>query len=53
MMLPAFDRDMSSASDEQLLKVVGLIDTLDRRGPVDRLLSPSATGWRCCARRGR
>ena len=40
MMLPAFDRDMSSASDEQLLKVVGLIDTLDRRGPVDRLLEP-------------
>ena len=31
---------MSSASDEQLLKVVGLIDTLDRRGPVDRLLEP-------------
>ncbi|HEX6014980.1 MAG TPA: hypothetical protein VFY87_24920, partial [Geminicoccaceae bacterium] len=38
--LPALDRDMSTASDEQLLRVVGLIDTLDRRGPVDRLLDP-------------
>ena len=34
------DRDMSGASDEQLLQVVGLIDTLDRRGPVDQLLAP-------------
>ena len=34
------DRDMSQASDEQLLRVVGLIDTLDRRGPVDRVLEP-------------
>jgi hypothetical protein len=39
-LLPALDRDMSTASDEQLLRVVGLIDTLDRRGPVDRLLDP-------------
>ena len=31
---------MSGASDEQLLQVVGLIDTLDRRGPVDQLLAP-------------
>ena len=38
--LPALDRDMTGASDEQLLKVVGLIDTLDRRGHVDRLLEP-------------
>jgi hypothetical protein len=38
--LPSLDRDMSTASDEQLLRVVGLIDTLDRRGPVDRLLDP-------------
>jgi hypothetical protein len=38
--LPALDRDMSTASDEQLLRVVGLIDTLDRRGAVDRLLDP-------------
>jgi hypothetical protein len=37
---PALDRDMSNTSDEQLLRVVGLIDTLDRRGPVDRLLDP-------------
>ena len=29
---PALDRDMTQASDEQLLRVVGLIDTLDRRG---------------------
>ena len=36
--IPYLDRDMTGASDEQLLKVVGLIDTLDRRGPVDRLL---------------
>ena len=34
------DRDMSGASDEQLLQVVGLIDTLDRREPVDQLLAP-------------
>jgi hypothetical protein len=38
--LPPLDRDMTGASDEQLLKVVGLIDTLDRRGHVDRLLEP-------------
>lgn len=38
--LPALDRDMSNASDEQLLRVVGLIDTLDRRGAVDDLLAP-------------
>src|SRR4051812_16696790 len=38
--LPGLDRDMSQASDEQLLRVVGLIDTLDRRGPVDRVLEP-------------
>ena len=31
---------MSQASDEQLLRVVGLIDTLDRRGPVDGVLEP-------------
>ena len=31
---------MSQASDEQLLRVVGLIDTLDRRGHVDRVLEP-------------
>ncbi len=38
--LPSLNRDMTEASDEQLLKVVGLIDTLDRRGHVDRLLEP-------------
>ena len=38
--LPALDRDMSTASDEQLIRVVGLIDTLDRRGAVDELLEP-------------
>ena len=38
--LPALDRDMTGASDEQLLKIVGLIDTLDHRGTVDRLLAP-------------
>ena len=38
--IPALDRDMTGASDEQLLKVVGLIDMLDRRGAVDRLLEP-------------
>lgn len=38
--IPRLDRDMTGASDEQLLQVVGLIDTLDRRGPVDRLLEP-------------
>ena len=38
--LPALDRDMTGASDEQLLKIVGLIDTLDHRGKVDRLLAP-------------
>ena len=40
MPLPGLDRDMSQASDEQLLRVVGLIDTLDRRGQVDRVLEP-------------
>ena len=40
MPVPALDRDMTGASDEQLLKVVGLIDMLDRRGAVDRLLEP-------------
>ena len=38
--LPALDRDLSVASNEQLLRVVGLIDTLDRRGPMDGLLDP-------------
>jgi hypothetical protein len=38
--LPALDRDMSTASDEQLIRVVGLIDKLDRRGAVDELLEP-------------
>jgi hypothetical protein len=38
--LPDLDRDMTAASDEQLLRVVGLIDTLDQRGPVDHLLAP-------------
>ena len=38
--LPELNRDMGSASDEQLLRVVGLIDTLDRRGAVDGLLAP-------------
>ena len=38
--LPALDRDLTEASNEQLLRVVGLIDTLDRRGPMDRLLDP-------------
>jgi hypothetical protein len=38
--LPGLDRDLSVASNEQLLRVVGLIDTLDRRGPMDRLLDP-------------
>lgn len=40
MPVPELNRDMSSASDEQLLRVVGLIDTLDRRGTVDGLLAP-------------
>ena len=31
---------MSSASNEQLVRVVGLIDSLDRRGAVDQLLAP-------------
>ena len=38
--VPELNRDMSVASDEQLLRVVGLIDTLDRRGTVDGLLAP-------------
>ena len=38
--LPALDRDLTIASNEQLLRVVGLIDTLDRRGSMDRLLDP-------------
>ncbi|MGD9508037.1 MAG: hypothetical protein AB7I59_27955 [Geminicoccaceae bacterium] len=38
--MPELNRDMGSASDEQLLRVVGLIDTLDRRGTVDGLLAP-------------
>ena len=37
---PALDRDMVAASDEQLLRVVGLIDRLDHRGDVDGLLGP-------------
>jgi hypothetical protein len=40
MPLPELNRDMSAASDEQLLRVVGPIDTLDRRGTVDGLLAP-------------
>jgi hypothetical protein len=38
--MPFLDQDMLGASDERLLKVVGLIDALDRRGEVDRLLAP-------------
>lgn len=38
--MPALDRNMSTASDEQLIRVVGLIDKLDRRGAVDELLEP-------------
>jgi len=38
--LLALDRDLTIASNEQLLRVVGLIDTLDRRGSMDRLLDP-------------
>ena len=38
--LPELDRDMTEASDEQLLRVVGIIDALDRRGPVDGILTP-------------
>ena len=38
--LPELDRDMTEASDEQLLRVVGIIDALDRRGPVDGVLTP-------------
>ena len=41
--LPAMDRDMTSATDEQLLRVVGLIDALDRRGTVDTLLASVRT----------
>ncbi len=37
---PGLDRDLTIASNEQLLRVVGLIDTLDRRGSMDRLLDP-------------
>lgn len=33
-------QDLPSASDDQLLRIVGLIDTLERRGAVDRLLDP-------------